>query len=413
MPEFLTLLPPHIALTNYLDRLRQLEERPAERIPTRQALDRVLAGDITAPHDMPPFTRTTVDGYAVRAADTYGASASLPAYLRLLGEVVMGEPTALVLEPHTAALVHTGGMIPEGADAVVMLEDTGHAREGEIEIHRPASVRENVLLQGEDIRTGEVVLSAGRRLRPQEIGGLMGLGITNISVRIPPTVGILSTGDEVIPPEQDAAPGQVRDINTYTLSALVSRAGGEPRPYGIIPDRYEDLKEAVSAAHKECDLVIVTAGSSVSARDITADVIAELGQPGVLVHGVSIRPGKPTILALADGVPVIGLPGNPVSAMVIAGLFVRPVIHHLLGMPSQVAEATIEARMAVNVASVTGREDYQAVQLIREGDSFLAEPIFGRSNLIFTLVRADGLVRIPAEATGIAAGSLVDVILLT
>jgi len=413
MPEFLKLLPPEEALNRFLDALGDTALMSAERIPTAQALDRVLAEDIIAPHDMPPFTRTTVDGYAVRAAETHGASASLPAYLRIIGEVSMGAQAEIKLQPHSAVLVHTGAMLPDGADAVIMLEDTDHAREGEVEIHRAAAVGDNVLNQGEDVRQGETVLDSGARLRPQEIGGLMGLGITEIAVRLKPAVGILSTGDEVVPPETSAGPGEVRDINTYTLSALVTRTGGDPVSHGIIPDRFEALLAAAREAHVRSDLVIITAGSSVSARDITADVITELGQPGVLVHGVTIRPGKPTILALAGSVPVIGLPGNPVSALVIAGLFVRPILQRLLGMTPPCINATIDARMSLNVASVAGREDYQAVRLVPDGEGFAAVPIFGRSNLIFTMIRADGLVRIPAQATGIAAGEHVQVIPLT
>lgn len=413
MPEFLKLLPPEEALRRYLQALDAASRPSSERIPSEDGLGRVLATDITAPHALPPFTRSTVDGYAVRAADTYGASASLPAYLKLAGEVHMGQAAELSLGAHEAALVHTGGMIPAGADAVVMLEDTELARADEVEIHKAAAVQDNVLLVGEDVQAGDVILAAGTRLRPQEIGGLMGLGITAIEVVRRPRVGILSTGDEVVPPKEEAGPGQVRDINTYTLSALVTRAGGEPHSFGILPDRADALRKAARSAHDTCDLVIVTAGSSVSARDITADIIAELGAPGVLVHGVAIRPGKPTILALSGRVPVIGLPGNPVSALVIAGLFVTPVLRHLLGMPPHALMPYLDAEMSVNLASVTGREDYQPVRLIQDGGRLLAEPIYGRSNLIFTLVRADGLVRIPAEATGIAAGSPVHVQLLT
>jgi len=413
MPEFLKLLPPDEALQLYLDALGAAHRPDSERIPSEAGLDRVLAADITAPHPLPPFTRSTVDGYAVRAADTYGASASLPAYLKLIGEVQMGQATDLVIGQHQTALVHTGGMIPAGANAVVMLEDTEIARANEVEIHKPAAVQDNVLLEGEDVQAGDAIFSAGTSLRPQEIGGLMGLGITEIDVIRRPRVGILSTGDEVVPPGEQAGPGQVRDINTYTLSALVTRAGGEAQSYGIIPDDSGQLRKAAQQAHAECDLVIITAGSSVSARDITADIIAELGSPGVLVHGVAIRPGKPTILALADHVPVIGLPGNPVSALVIAGLFVMPVMRYIHGMPPHALHPYLDAEVNVNIASITGREDYLPVRLHRDGKRLLAEPIYGRSNLIFTLVRADGLVRIPAEATGIAAGSPVRVHLLT
>jgi molybdopterin molybdotransferase len=203
--------------------------------------------------------------------------------------------------------------------------------------------------------------------------------------------------------------GQIRDINTHTLSALVSQAGGEPVARGIIPDRYDALYETTKQAHAEDDIVVITAGSSVSARDITVDVLGACGEPGVLVHGIAIKPGKPTILAVADGVPMIGLPGNPVSALVVAGLFVGPLIRSLMGMERSTLVPKVSAQMSINVASEAGREDYIPVRLHITEDELMAEPIFGRSNLIFTLVRADGLVRIPPEATGLSAGSVVEV----
>ena len=232
----------------------------------------------------------------------------------------------------------------------------------------------------------------------------MALGIDQVRVTLKPRVGILSTGDEVVPPHAEPKPGQVRDINSYTLRSLVERVGGEANLRGIIPDHLDNLRAAAQHAHAEDDLVVITAGSSVSARDITAIVIGELGEPGVLVHGVSIKPGKPTILAVCDGVPVIGLPGNPVSALVVAGLFVVPAIHKLVGWDAPARESCVNARMTVNIASIAGREDYLPVRLTTEVDGLYAEPIYGRSNLIFTLVRADGLVRIPPEVTGLSVG---------
>jgi molybdopterin molybdotransferase len=233
--------------------------------------------------------------------------------------------------------------------------------------------------------------------------------VTEVSVARRPRVGILSTGDEVVSPESEAGPGQVRDVNSYTLSALVIKAGGEPIRRGIIPDQYEALHEAAQRAHAEDDVVVITAGSSVSTRDLTADVIETLGKPGVLVHGVSIKPGKPTILAVAEGIPLIGLPGNPVSALMVAGLFVVPAIHKLLGLREPLPTRIVPARMSTNVPSETGREDYLPVRLVSKEGQLLAEPVYGRSNLIFTLVRADGLVRIPPSATGLAAGAKVEV----
>jgi molybdopterin molybdotransferase len=411
MPEFLRLQTPADALAHLLDALPQDAGLGEQSIPTQDSLGRVLAEDLRAPHALPPFPRSSVDGYAVRAPDTFGASASLPAYLSLAGEVPMGALTTLELTRGKAALVHTGGMVPTGADAVVMVEDTQVSRPGEIEILRPAAPGMNVLQVGEDVQPGETVLLRGSRLRAQEIGGLMALGFTRVRVVRPPLVGILSTGDEVVAPEADPLPGQVRDVNTYTLSAVVTQAGGEPVLYGILPDQRQALELAARQAHAACDVVLITAGSSVSARDITSEIIATLGPPGVLAHGVALKPGKPTILAVCSGKPVIGLPGNPVSALVVAGLFVAPLLRRLLGLRAPRLSPRVHARLTMNIPSEAGREDYVPVRVTGEEGSFDAEPVFGKSNLIFTLVRADGLVRVPTDANGLAAGELVEVLL--
>ncbi len=269
----------------------------------------------------------------------------------------------------------------------------------------------NVLQVGEDVQPGETVLLRGSRLRAQEIGGLMALGFTRVRVVRPPLVGILSTGDEVVAPEADPLPGQVRDVNTYTLAAVVTQAGGEPVLYGILPDQREALELAARQAHAACDVVLITAGSSVSSRDITSEIIATLGPPGVLAHGVALKPGKPTILAVCSGKPVIGLPGNPVSALVVAGLFVAPLLRRMLGLRAPRLSPRVHARLTMNIPSEAGREDYVPVRVTGEEGSFDAEPVFGKSNLIFTLVRADGLVRVPTDANGLAAGEMVEVLL--
>ncbi len=409
MPEFLNLLPPDEALEKFLQAIPEDRISASETVPTAEALDRILRQAIAAPHPLPPFDRSTVDGYALRAKDTFGASPNLPAYLSVVGEVEMGKPALKKLAAEQAIIVHTGGMIPPGSDAVVMLEDTQWAREDEVEILRAVAVGENILREGEDVNGKDTVFHAGQRLRAQEIGGLMAFGVTQVQVARRPQVGILSTGDEVVPPDATPQHGQVRDVNSYTLSALVHRAGGKPLRRGIVSDRRQDLLRAAEQAQREDAVLVITAGSSVSARDITADVIGSLGSPGVLVHGVSIKPGKPTILAVADGVPMIGLPGNPVSALVSAGLFLVPLIGKLLGIERNPYSASIPAKLSINVASKAGREDYLPVYLSETPDGLVAEPVYGRSNLIFTLIRADGLVRIPAESTGLAAGTGVEV----
>lgn len=411
MPEFLELLPPGDALDLLLRHLPP-PQLSSEEVDSALALGRVTAAPVISPERLPAFSRSTVDGYAVRAQDTFGASDTLPAYLTLAGEVPMGSAPAFRLELGQAALIHTGGMLPEGADAVVMLEYTQASRPGEVELLRAAAPGENSLRAGEDVAVGQEVIPTGALLRPAEIGGLMALGILRVKVARPPVVGILSSGDEVIEPGQALRPGQVRDINSYTLSALVQKQGGTPRRCGIVPDRREALRAAMRSALDEYDLVVITAGSSASTRDLTAEIIGEMGAPGVLVHGVNVKPGKPTILAVCDGKPVIGLPGNPVSAFVIASLFVTPVIDHLLGQPARRPRPSLLARLTVNLPSQAGREDWVPVRLRPGQAELLAEPIFYKSNLIFTLVQADGLLHIPPDATGLESGARVQVTLL-
>jgi molybdopterin molybdotransferase len=336
--------------------------------------------------------------------------------LKVAGEVLMGGTPDFSLAPGFCALIHTGGMLPDGANSVVMVEHTQGVRPDEVEVLRPVAVGENVLKAGEDVQAGQEVIPAGTRLRPAEIGGLMALGITRLQAVQRPRVGILSSGDEVVDPQVDPAPGQVRDVNAYSLSALVEEAGGLPARYGIIPDRAEALLDSAACALAACEMVVITAGSSASARDLTAQVINEMGAPGVLVHGVNVRPGKPTILGVCGGKAVIGLPGNPVSALVIASLFVTPVVEALLGLRYNRPRPYIAARLSLNLPSAAGREDWVAVRLVRQPIpgtvEYLAEPVFGKSNLIFSLARADGLVRIEPDATGLSAGEIVPVRLI-
>jgi molybdenum cofactor synthesis domain len=414
MPEFLTLLPPDEARTALLSHLSQ-PIPDSEIIDVPSSLGRILAEDILAPHSLPDFQRSTVDGYAVRAGNTHGASDSLPAYLNLIGEVPMGDAPAFEIRSGQCALIHTGGMLPNGADAVVMLEYTQSVQKEEIELFRAVAEGENIIHVGEDVAQGQTIQFQGSLMRPAEIGGLMALGIVKVKVVRKPRVGLISTGDEVIDPSQSPRPGQVRDVNSFTLGALVEKSGGLAKLYGIVSDEFDALKNAAAKALSECDVVIITAGSSASARDRTADVIRSLGPPGVLVHGINTRPGKPTILGVCAGKAVIGLPGNPVSALVNGYLFVVPVIEKLLGaLP--LPRATVLARLTVNLSSQAGREDWWPVKLIvnqkSKVENLEVDPIFGKSNLIFTLAAANGLLRIHPDATGLSAGELVEVFLI-
>jgi molybdopterin molybdotransferase len=415
MPELFqlhTVAQANARLVEYLAPLGRVEH-----VDLHHALGRVTAADLRAPADLPAFARSTMDGFAVHAADTYGASEGLPAYLTIAGEVPMGRAAGLEVQIGAAARIHTGGMLPAGANAVVMIEQTQVLDERTIEVLRPVALGENVIPIGDDVRAGELLFSRGQRLRPQDLGGLAGVGITSVPVAALPRVSILATGDEVVPADQDVAPGQVRDINSYTIAAQTRRAGGTPLLCGIAPDDADALLRMAAAALDQADMLIISAGSSVSTRDSTAKVIGALGQPGVLVHGVAMHPGKPTILAVAGGKPVFGLPGNPVSTMVAFDLFVRPALLRMLGVEgmentaneqsssSNVAFApAIRARLARNVASHSGSEDFVPVRLAERDGELWAEPVFGKSNLIFTMAHADGMLCVPLDQAGLYAG---------
>lgn len=407
MPEFFTVLPPDDALARLFEHLSSTAE--PEIIPLAEALERVTHTAIRAPVSVPAFPRALMDGYAVRAQDTFGASQTLPMYLTLVGEVPVGQAPTITIAPGQCALIHTGGMLPDGADAVVMIEVTQTARADEIEVLKAVAPGENVLQIGDDVREGAELLPAGHVLRAQDLGGLAALGITSVTVARRPRVALQATGDEVVPPETEPAPGQVRDVNSYSVAGQVQRAGGIPLRSGIAPDNYEALRAMAQVALAGADMLVLSAGSSVSVRDMTADVINELGRPGMLVHGVALKPGKPAILAVCDGKPVIGLPGNPVSAMVVADLFVVPTIYRLQGCLRTPERRSARAKLTHNLPSQAGRVDYTPARLVMRAGELHAEPIFGKSNQIFTLVFADGMIVTPSDSNGLQAGETVEV----
>lgn len=387
---------------------------PTEKVKTEEALGRVTAAAIPSPSALPAFRRSTMDGYVVRAQDSFGASASLPAFVTVVGEVVMGQPATITLQTGQVAIVHTGGMIPDSADAVIPVEFTQSIGEmdnlpHELELLKAVAVGENVLQVGEDVRQGAEILPAGHRLRPQDLGGLLALGMTEVAVVTRPRVALLATGDEVIHPAQTPIPGQIRDINSYTTAGQTRQAGGEPVLCGIVGDDDEALRVAAAAALAANDMLVMSAGSSVSVRDMTVQVINSLGQPGVLLHGVATRPGKPTIVGAVDGKPVLGLPGNPVSAMIQFDMLGVPAIERLLGVKSGVGRGRVLAQLTKNIASESGREDYVPARLEETPNGLLATPVFGKSNLIYTLVNADGLIKVPLNKAGLEAGEWVDV----
>lgn len=412
MKAFLTLKAPQETRDYYFSQFNQLNPE-TEIIETRASLDRIVAEDLYAPESLPFFNRSTVDGYALRSSDSFGASESLPAFFKVVGEIKMGRLSNDQIQRGEAVVIHTGGMVPEGADAVVMIENTQITVPGEIEVSRAVAQNENVVLAGEDVKAKSLILTRGQRIRPGDIGALMSLGIVQLSVFVKPRVGIISSGDEVADPHLPIQPGQIRDINSYTLAALVQKYGGIPTNYGIAPDDYDVFANLAEKAFLENDMVIITAGSSASVRDLTAEIIQRLGSPGVLVHGVNVRPGKPTILAICSGKPVIGLPGNPVSAFVIANIFVVPILKRLSGLTGEDWEQKVSGILSVNISSSSGREDWVPVKLTKTnlGNQVAIEPIFYKSNLIFSIIKADGFVRIAPDVTGLSAGSVVDAII--
>jgi molybdopterin molybdotransferase len=387
---------------------RPVRRTGTETVPLHRALRRVPAGRVTAPHPLPGFPRSTVDGYAVRAADTYGVSEGLPGYLTVTGSVRMGAAPQDAVRAGCAVAIPTGGVLPPGADAVVMIEYTAEVMPGTIEVVRPVAPGEGVVRADEDARPGDEIIGRGRPLRPQDLGMLAAAGVTSVLVHKKPVVTIFSTGDEVVPADTpELKPGQVRDATAAALAALVADAGGEPVFGGIMPDDPGALETALRDALPSSDVLVISAGSSVGARDETADAVARLGPPGIWCHGLAIKPGKPTLLAECAGVPAIGLPGNPRSALVVFRLIGVPVIRLVGGCTVSPPEPSTRARLSRDLASATGRLDVVQVK-VNDG---VAVPVFGLSALLSVLTAADGYIVIPDEATGLDAGSEVNVIL--
>lgn len=386
----------------------------SETIPVLQAGGRVLSKALTAPVSLPHFNRTNMDGYAVRAQDTFGASASLPTYLKLVGVIEMGQEAKKRLKKGETMRISTGGMLPPGADSMIMVEYTEEMGDGTIEIHRSASPWENILRVGEDIKKGAPIFPAGRRLHAQDIGALTGVGINTVPVYQRPLVALISTGDEIVTPEQTPKPGQVRNVNQYSLRAMIAEAGGEVYDLGVVKDERRAFEKALGKALKKADLVMVSGGSSVGTKDMAVDVICSFPRSELFFHGISIAPGKPTIFAKAAGKPVMGLPGHPVSALVVFSLFGMPLIRMMGGEAADLAftpARTTRASLSQNIASAPGREDYVRVTLGRHNGTLWAQPVPGKSGAIFSLVQADGMVCIPHNEEGKEAGEEVEVIL--
>jgi molybdopterin molybdotransferase len=394
--------------------LLQVSSVGTERIPTVRARARVLAEDLYSSVDLPHFHRAAMDGYAVKAKDTFGASQSLPAYLKLAGVVEMGKEATQLLATGEAIRISTGGMMPPESDAVVMVEYTDETDAGLVEIHRSVSPWQNVIQIGDDIKKSELVFQRGRRLRAHDLGALTGVGISSVLVYMRPRIALISTGDEIVDADTDPMPGQVRNINQHSLAGLIEGCGGELRDWGVIRDDKDQLIRAIGEALQWSDLVLLSGGSSMGAKDIALEAILSFPDSEFVFHGISVSPGKPTIFAKACGKPILGLPGYPVSALVIFDLFAAPVLRKIGGEEvtgiNQFAK-TLRATLKTNVASQLGREDYVRVTLERDSERWLATPLPRKSGAIFTLVKADGMVRIDLNQDGLEQGEEVEVIL--
>lgn len=381
-----------------------------ETIDLLDAAGRILAEEIVSNIDLPGFERSTMDGYALRASDTFGASEGNPAFLEVQGSVPMGKKPDAAVSAGTAMRIATGGMLPDGADAVMMIEHTSEIDDTAIEVYKRVAPGTHIIRKDEDIRINTPLLGPGRRLRPQEAGIIAAMGKTDIKVYKKPVVGIISTGDEVV--EADSVPetGCIRDINTYTLSAAIHLCGGLPRSYGIAGDQFDPLLTIAEKALAECDLLILSGGSSVGTRDLTIEVIEALQHSKILVHGLPVKPGKPTIIAQTGGKTVWGLPGHVASAMVIFEIFVKPCVRHIGGTTMfSNNHYSIPAVLSRNLSSAQGRIDYVRVRIVEKNGSYYAEPILGPSGLIRTMLDADGLVKIDMNSEGLVKDTIVQV----
>jgi molybdopterin molybdotransferase len=401
-----------ITTSEVLTILEQFPPLATETVLLEGATGRVPAQALQATEDIPAFLRATMDGFAVQARDTFGASETIPAFLEICGKVEMGEAATKQLTPGKAIAIPTGGMLPPGADAVVMVEHTQPLDSRTIEVIRPAAPGDNVLQVGEDLRLGQEILPGGRRLRPQDVGMLAALGITSLEVYRQPRVAVLSTGDEIVVTNTTPLPlGKVRDINSYALVGQLIQAGVKPTLGGIVADNLEQLTTTCRQALADHDMVLLSGGSSVGARDYTIQVLESIADAEILFHGIAIRPGKPTILARVGSKIFWGLPGQPVSAMTIFAAFVKPLLAMIEGERAKAVlqDATRVATLSTRLPSVHGRSDYASVMLEERDGRLWATPLFGKSAMISVLVRADGYVKIPEHVEGLDQGAEVTV----
>lgn len=376
-----------------------------------EAFGYIVAEDIVAKENVPSFARSTVDGYAVCAKDTYGSSESMPSFLTITHEIEMGEEVTIPLHRGEAMYIPTGGMVPSGCDSIIMVEHCENI-DGLLNTYKQVAPGENIISVGEDVRETDIIIKKGSRIRAQELGILGSVGTRFVSVYRKVKVGYLSSGDEIMPYDtKHLQIGQVRDINALTITALTKEWGANVIYGGIVSDNYESFFSKAKELFDQVDLLVLSGGSSVGTKDYTTDVIQALGSPGVLVNGVSVKPGKPTIFGVAHKKPVLGLPGHPASAVIIYKLFGDLLLQRLNGSRERELPTEIKATITQNLPSSPGRSDYIRVRLEKQEEKWIAYPVLGKSGLISTLVDSDGVVEIPSEKEGITEGEIASVYL--
>ncbi|MDW7672595.1 MAG: molybdopterin molybdotransferase MoeA [Bacillota bacterium] len=381
----------------------------SEEVPLPDSLHRILSTPVTSPHDVPEFHRSTVDGYALNAQDTFGASEAMPAMLTLKGEVHMGTQASVIIAPGECAYVPTGGMLPEGADAMVMVEYVEALDQNTLLIQQPVSPGANILHKGEDLQRQEIIFEKGHRLRPQDLGLLAGMGFQNIPVAVPPRVAVISTGDELISPEDPLSPGKIIDMNTYSLSAALREDGYQLSGTAVVKDNLDILQKTIHSFMDKADIILISGGSSMGEYDITKKAIDGMGEPGAVIHGMSVKPGKPTIVGMAEGVLMLGLPGQPVSALVVYHLLMKPLFQYLTD--AHVITPVLTGELTVNVPSAPGREHYVMVTLLTENGKILVTPQHGKSGMLSMMGRAQGMIKMDVNQEGLTKGTPVEVIL--